>query len=230
MGLRSKLKKIISKAPGASTVQKVLGKDPIARTAMRYDPLARQIASDHGLLPGGGQSPEAMPAEDGPTGFRPPVRSGTSWQAERIAALRARLGRPAGPVAQPGTPAAPGAPAAPGPSAGPAAPATGPTPAMPTAPNASAPQAVKPPSLLAPPSQGGAIAIGRPAPMLPGGPSAAQPPKQSRLMTSPASLSNQGGVSPNLVMVGRPAPMVPGVRPMPVDPTAVDVDAYSKAW
>lgn len=115
MGLRSKLRKAVGSLPGMNVVQKVVGKDPIAQQILKNDPLARQVAMDHGLV---AQRPAAQPME-GPGQAQPApqaMQRAVPWQEERMAAIRARFGRPAPATAmRPATqmPAATAMPAAP---------------------------------------------------------------------------------------------------------------------
>ena len=97
MGLRSKLKKalggVVQSLPGQDNIQKVIGKDPIAQMVMKVDPLARDIGDVHGLSPGAAAAAADATPVEGRNGFQPPVRN-TSWQSERVAALRSKFGRP----------------------------------------------------------------------------------------------------------------------------------------
>lgn len=118
MGLRSKLKKALGKVvqalPGSDKIQKVIGKDPIAQAVMKVDPLARDIGDVHGLRPQAGPA-AAAPVAEGRKGFVPPTR-GPNPLADRVAAMRARFGRPGAVTAMPApvsaVPPTPAAPAA----------------------------------------------------------------------------------------------------------------------
>jgi hypothetical protein len=75
-----------------SAIQKVVGKDPIAQKVLKVDPLAREIAMDHGLVAQGqaqaAAQPQAQPRPDMPT------RNDAGWQTQRVAALRSRFAKP----------------------------------------------------------------------------------------------------------------------------------------
>lgn len=114
MGLRSALKKVISKSP-------------VAKVALKYDPIAQDIAKRDPMLRGmglGQSAPGVTPADGvGPVVKPAMPQRQPSWQSERIAAMRSRFSRtPATPVTA--TPAVPAAPA---------------TTALPAAPSAAAP-------------------------------------------------------------------------------------------
>ena len=138
MGLRSKLKKALGKVvqsiPGSDKIQKVIGKDPIAQMVMKVDPLARDIGDVHGLRAQAQQDPGVAPVV-GERRPNIPTSRNPGWQADRIAAMRSRFGRPgAAPAATPG--AAPTVqPVAPAVTATPPAPTVMPAPvqAMPPA-------------------------------------------------------------------------------------------------
>lgn len=107
MGFLSKIKKAVGRAvasaPGGSQLQKIIAKDPIAQTVMKYDPATKELAGAVGLIApqAAAAAPSATPMIDDGRKTTMPVRQ-PSWQDERVAALRARFGRtkPAAPVAQ----------------------------------------------------------------------------------------------------------------------------------
>jgi len=139
--LRNAVGGVVSKLPGGSQIQKVVGKDPIAQSIMKVDPLARDMAGAAGLIaPGQAADPAQAPVR---TGFQPPTSRNAGWQGERVAALRARFARPgAAPVGAAPVGVAPVA----------AAPVSATPPPVATGAGVTAAPAISPPSVAAPAS------------------------------------------------------------------------------
>lgn len=202
-----------------STIQKVVGKDPIAQKVLKVDPLAREFAMDHGLVAQG--QPQAAPqaqaavAQPGP---REPINDGA---LQRVRAMRERFARPGWSSAMP-------APAAASPEVSAAV--------MPIDPSTQGADLVV--DRMQPPQASTTAQPITPAPAVSATPPAV-PQAPARQVTSSGSgtswadrmmrMRNRSSVGGGSAMPAAGTKRI-AIGSMPANPAADDVAAYSKAW
>ena len=200
MSLRRKLRKVVGGLPGMSTIQKVVGNDPIAQKVLKVDPLAREFAMDHGLVAQG--QPQAAPQAQAAVvqpGPREPINDGA---LQRVRAMRERFAKPGWSSAMP-------APAAP----------TTTQPAAAAPPASTTSQPVTPaPAIPANPPQ-----VAQTAPQVTS--SGAGQRWADRLMR----MRQQSSVGGSLAAPAAGTKRI-GIRSVPTNPASEDVAAYTKAW